>query len=120
MRVEALVEDHELLERRSRGKASKGAPIAAGKQIHQLSIENAALDKVVQQLGQRLNLQFRWDRAAINAAGIPLDQLISVKVQGADQDELLRAVFSGTGLTFRHEDRAISIYPARAADSKSR
>ena len=70
------------------------------------------ISQVVDQLASRLNLKFDWNRAAIDAAGISVDQLVSVKVQNASLDELLRAVLADTGLSFKRADRAISIYPA--------
>lgn len=112
IRLAGRLEDHELVEQRLRGTPSQRATVTAGKEVYQLSVENAALSQVVDQLAGRLNLKFDWNRAAIDVAGISVDQLVSVKVQNAPLDELLRAVFAGTGLTFKRADRAISIYPA--------
>jgi hypothetical protein len=108
-------EDHELVEHRFRGAPTDRATVSAGKEVYQLSIENTALTRVVQQLGQRLNLEFQWDHAAIDAAGISVDQIISVKVQQATLDDLLVAVLKGTGLSYHRKDRAISIFPADSA-----
>lgn len=115
IRLDGLLEDHELVEHRLRGTPTQRTTVTAGKEVYQLSIQNTALDQVVRQLGQRLNLEFQWDRAAIDTAGITIEQLISVKVQNASLDELMRAVLQGTGLTFRRKDRAISIYPAESS-----
>jgi hypothetical protein len=112
LRLDGSWEDHEFVEQRLRGAPTQRTTVTAGKEVYQLSIENTALSRVVQQLGQRLNLEFQWDRAAIDAAGIAVDQMISVKVRNASLDELMRSVLAGTGLTFRRKDRAISIYPA--------
>ena len=65
------------------------------------------------QLAERLNLEFDWDRTAMDAAGIAADQLVSVKVKDASLDELVRAVLAGTGLAFRRNDRKILLYPAK-------
>ncbi len=113
IRVEGLVEDHEAAQQRLRGKPTEQTTVTAGKEVYQLSVENAALDQVVAQLAERLNLEFDWDRAAIEAAGIAADQLVSVKVKDASLDELVRAVLTGTGLAFRRDDRKISLYPAK-------
>jgi len=113
VRVEGLLEDHEDVERRLRGTPTRRTTVAAGKELYQLSVDNAALDKVVEQLAGRLNLLFTWDRAAIDRAGISVEQLISVNVKDADLDQLLRAVLNNTGLAFRRDDRKVSIYPVR-------
>ncbi len=115
VRLDGLLEDHEFVEHRLRGNPTHRTTVAPGTEVYQLSIENAALDKALEQLGQRLGLQLKWDRAAIDAASIAVDQLISVKVKDANLDELLRAILKDTGLTFRRNERAISIYPAESA-----
>ncbi|MBI3837771.1 MAG: STN domain-containing protein [Planctomycetia bacterium] len=111
IRVEGSLEDHETVEHRLRGTPTQRTTVTVGKEVYQLAVEQAALSQVLEQLSQRLSLEFQWDRAAIERAGISLDQLIAVKVQNVTLDELLRAVLANTGLTFRHDDRAISIYP---------
>ena len=118
IRIEGLVEDHEAAQQRLRGKPMDQTTVTAGKEVYQLSVENAALDQVVGQVAERLNLEFDWDRAAIDAAGIATDQLITVKVQDASLDELVRAVLVGTGLAFRRDDRKVSLYPAQREPGK--
>ncbi len=68
--VAGRVEDHDEIERRLRGTATRKTTVTAGREVYQLSVENAALDQLVEQLTQRLNLTFQWDRAATGAAGI--------------------------------------------------
>lgn len=118
IRIEGRLEDHEAAQQRLRGKPMEQTTVTAGKEVYQLSVENAALDQVVGQVAERLNLEFDWDRAAIDAAGIATDQLVTVKVQDASLDELVRAVLAGTGLAFRRDDRKISLYPARREPGK--
>lgn len=112
IRVEGRVEDHEAAQQRLRGKPTDQITVTAGKEVYQLSVENAALEQVVQQIAERLNLEFAWDRAAIDAAGIAIGQLVTVKVKDASMDELLSAVLAGTGLAFRRDDRNVALYPA--------
>jgi hypothetical protein len=114
IRIVGTLEDHELVERSLRGTPTQRTTVTAGKEVYQLSIENAALAKVIDQLAERLNLEFTWDRPALERANISSDQLVSVMVQNASLDDLLRAVFKGTGLTFRRKDSAVSIFPADA------
>ena len=111
IRVEGSLEDHEVVEHRLRGTPTQRTTVTPGKEVYQLAVEQAPLSQVLEQLAQRLSLEFQWDRQAIERAGISLDQLISVKVQNVTLDDLLRAILANTGLTFRHDNRAISIYP---------
>jgi hypothetical protein len=115
IRVAARVEDHEAIETRMRGKPLSPPPVALGIERYQLSIENASLAKVINELADRLNLTVTWDKAAIESAGLSADQLVTVKIQDADLDRLLRAVFQGTGLGARRNDRTVTIVPVDGA-----
>lgn len=110
--VAARVEDHEAIESRLRGKSLTPTTVALGPERYQLSIEKAVLPKVIDELAVRLNLTVTWDRAAMGAAGLSAEQLVTVKIQDADLDALLRAVLNGTGLTFQRQDRVVTIRPA--------
>lgn len=112
IRVAARVEDHESIESRLRGKPLAPATVTLGPERYQLSIEKAVLTKVIDELAGRLNLTITWDRPALDAAGLSAEQLVTVKIEDADLDALLRAVLNGTGLTFQRQDRAITILPA--------
>jgi hypothetical protein len=111
IRVVGSLEDHEIVEHRLRGAPTQRTTVVPGKEVYQLTIEQTPLGQVLEQLAQRLSLEFQIDRKVIERAEISMDQLVSVKVENASLDELLKAVLTGTGLTFRHDDRAISIYP---------
>jgi hypothetical protein len=113
IRVTAALEDHERLEARLRAAPTRRTRVAAGKQTYQLSVENAALDKVVAQLEKQLELEFEWDWPAIDQAGIAVDQQITVKVSGASLEQLLDAVFADTGLGFARQGRQIRVGPKR-------
>jgi hypothetical protein len=112
IRVAARVEDHEAIETRLRGKSLTPTTVTLGPERYQLSIEKAVLTKVIDELAGRLNLTITWDRAAMDASGLSAEQLVTVKIQDADLDALLRAVLNGTGLTFQRQDRAVTIRPA--------
>jgi hypothetical protein len=111
IRVEAPLEVHESIEGRLRATPARRTTVTAGKPQYQLSVDKAALNQVVAQLSKQLGLEFRWDEAAIARKRIAMDQLVSVKISGADLDQLLAAVFAGTGLTTRRDGRAIVIQP---------
>ncbi len=109
IQVAASVEDHEQIERRMRGKPTNRTTVTAGEEVYQLAVENAALDKLVDELARRLELQFEWDRDATKAAGIAADQLVTVKVENADLDTLLKTVFANTGLEIRRQGRKVAV-----------
>ena len=111
IRVDAPLENHEHLEAALRGQPTRRTTVTAGERAYQLSVEKAALDKVVAQLAKQLDLEFRWDRPAIDAAGIAVDQLVSVKIAEASLDELLAAVLAGTGLAPERTGRTVTIRP---------
>jgi len=107
--VAATVEDHEQIERRMRGTPTRKTTVTAGKEVYQLAVENTALDKLVDELAARLQLQFVWDRDATKTAGIASDQLVTVTVENAELDALLKAVFANTGLTYHRQGRRVTV-----------
>lgn len=111
VRVAGRLEHHEHLQSRLRGRPTRRVTTRPGAATYQLAVERAALDQVVAQLEKRLNLSFDWRREQIDAAGIAVDQLISVKVTGATLDGLLEAVFADTKLEFERSDRGVEIRP---------
>ncbi len=112
IRVEATAEDHDAIEQRLRGTPTQRTVVTAGQEMYTLTVENAPLDQIIEQLGTRLGQQMRWDQEAMDKAGIAKNQLITVKVRNVNLDELLKAVLANTRLTFRRAENSISIYPA--------
>jgi len=86
--------------------------VTTGPQVYQLTVEKTALDKLIdEKLAPGLGLEFQWDRDATKAAGIASDQLVTVKVEDADLDALLKAVFADTGLVYRRQGRKVTVRP---------
>jgi hypothetical protein len=83
------------------------------KRVHTLRIEKKPVGPVLQELAKRLGFDLRLDQEAIAAAGISLDQLISLQVQKATDDELLRAVTRPAGLEFRRQGNVVEVGPAK-------
>ncbi len=65
------------------------------------------------QLAEKLGLELRIDRDAIEAAGISLDQTVSFGVANATADELLEALLTPAGLAFRRTGKVLQVFPAR-------
>lgn len=115
--VRARVEDHEVLTAK-RGPTRPQSPLA-GERRFQLQLNNVPLRQALAALEKRLEISFAFDAAELTAAGVDLERTVSVRVQDATLDELLSALLTPTGLTFRRDDgAAISLVPARAPDGR--
>jgi hypothetical protein len=77
-----------------------------------LVVQDKPLEPVLKQLADRLGLELKIDPQAIRAAGISLDQLVSLHAENATIDELLGQLLKSTGLTFHRRDRVVEIVPA--------
>ena len=84
---------------------------APGKQVFTLRVENQPLGKVLEQFGTRLGWKIDVDEAAIRAAGLSLDRLVSFNVENADQPELLEALLAPAGLAATPSGDRLRIAP---------
>ncbi len=80
--------------------------------IDKISVIEKPLGTVLKQLADRLGFELRMDQRAIAAAGISLDQHVSVHIENATVDELLRQLLKSTRLTFHRHGRVVEIVPA--------
>jgi hypothetical protein len=116
--VDGRIED---LETVARGVVATARPArktaAAGKQVYKLSVEQP-LDDLLRQLSKLLDVEFQLDRPAIERSGISLDQLVTVKVEGATLDELLAAVLEPAGLKGVRQGRIVNVSPREPAATK--
>ena len=80
--------------------------------IQRLSVQAEPLGPVLRQLADRLGLELRIDEKALQAAGISLDQRVTVKVENATVDELFRRLLDSTGLKCRRHQKVVEIVPA--------
>jgi hypothetical protein len=80
--------------------------------IDRISVTNKPLGPVLKQLANRLGFELRIDEKAIAVVGISLDQLVSVHLENATVDELLRQLLKPTRLTFHRRGRIVEIVPA--------
>ena len=81
--------------------------------IARLSVKTQPLGRVLHQLAERLALEMRIDEQAISAAGISLDQPVSINVEDVSIDELLRKLLQPVGLAFRRQQKVIEVFPAK-------
>ena len=80
--------------------------------IDRISVKDKPLGSVLKQLANQLGLELKIDQKAIAAADISLDQNVSLLVEHATVDELLRQLLKSTGLTFHRRNRVVEIVPA--------
>jgi hypothetical protein len=94
--------------------AVQAEPPAALEQtrIDRISVVEKPLGPVLKQLANRLDFELRIDEHAIAAAGISLDQRVSVHIVDATVDQLLRQLLKSTRLTFHRRGRIVEIVPA--------
>jgi hypothetical protein len=107
--VRARVEDHELFAGSRKLSTPAMRERAAGEQVHTLNLDGVPLDKVLDFFAKRLDLRLHYDRDALTEAGIALDQPISLHVEKATTDELLRQALEPAGLRFRREGKEVTI-----------
>jgi hypothetical protein len=117
--VRGRLEDHELVADLLQGKSVRrverrraGAP--AGEKVFTLTVKQQRVGPFIRQLCKQLGLDARFDQAALDAAGVSLDTVVSFRVQQATLDELLRAALEPAGMTFSRQGRAVEIGPTPA------
>ena len=79
--------------------------------IQRLSVQAEPLGPVLRQLADRLGLELRIDEKALQAAGVSLDQRVTVKVENVTIDELFRRLLHSTGLKCRRHQKILEIVP---------
>jgi len=81
--------------------------------IDRMVVREKPLGAILDHLAKRLDLDLRIDREAVAAAGISLDQLVSLTVENATIDELFTKLLADTRLTFRRVGRVVTIAPEK-------
>lgn len=84
--------------------------------IDSFAVEAKPLDAVLDTLGKRLQLEIEFDAEAIEAAGINLRRLVSLKLERATVDELLAATLRSAGLVHERTGNKVVVRPAAAAE----
>jgi Secretin and TonB N terminus short domain len=84
-------------------------------QRYTLRVDQQPVGAVLRPLGRQLGWNFHIDQAAIDAAGLSLDQRVSFSVQDATIDRLLDALLKPAGLTYQLDGQELTVVP-RAAD----
>jgi hypothetical protein len=107
----------EVPETRNRSTPRRLPPTAHGKagelRIKRLAIQSEPLAPVLKQLCDRLGLELQMDAAALKAAGVSLDQRVSLTVENVTIDELFTQLLKEKGLTFERSQKMLIIRPVR-------
>lgn len=112
VRARAEIHDQIAAQRSRRSAPGRPAAPAGGKEVFTLSVKDIRLGELLRQFGPRLDLEFTYDQAALEAAGVSLDRRVSLAVKEASLDELLGAAVHPAGLSFRRSGRKVTIEPA--------
>ncbi len=112
--VKGTVEVHErILAARTSVRADrKPAPGAGPTRIERIAVQHIPVGAVLERIASQLDLELKIDGAALQRAGLSLNQPISVQVEDVSLDELLAEVAGAAGLAFRREGRVVEIRPA--------
>ena len=81
--------------------------------IQRISVQNEQLEPVLRQLADRLGLELKIDRPALQAAGISLDRRITMTAEDVSVDELFEALLKPTGLKAHRRRSVLEIVPAK-------
>jgi hypothetical protein len=115
--VRGLVEDHERITGVPRQAPRPGPerPPRRGPQEVRYTVNNTkgSLDRLLAELGQRLQVDVKIDHRALREAGISETQTVHFSVKDATVDELFHAVLDPAGCTFRRTGNVIEVVPAK-------
>ena len=81
--------------------------------IGRISVQNEQLGPVLRQLADRLGLELKIDEKALQAAGVSLDQRITMTAENISVDELFQKVLTSTGLEAHRRRKVLEIAPAK-------
>ncbi|MCA9247703.1 MAG: STN domain-containing protein [Planctomycetales bacterium] len=119
MYVKGKLEDHERVDALLRGdpldRQRNRPPATTPKEVRiaRFAVENKPLRPVLEQLARGLNVKVTFDETAIRAAGIALDQQVSVTIENATIEQTIAALLQDSGLTFERRADDFLIRPAR-------
>jgi hypothetical protein len=77
--------------------------------ISRLEVQEKPVGAVLEELASRLKFELRMDRSALEAAGISLDQRVSVKLENPTLEDVLRELLKSTPLTYHRRGKAVEI-----------
>ncbi len=113
--VKGTVEEHEQISAaRSPPRAEPGRAVVddvVHTRIDRLTVENVAVGAVLKRIASQLNLELKYDHAALGRAGASLNREISIHAEGISLDQLLAEIGGAAGLAIRREGRIVEVRP---------
>lgn len=83
------------------------------RQTFTLKVKDQPAGPLIDHLASRLDLEVDWRLDAIEAAEIRLTDPVSFSVEGANLEELLKAILEPIGLQFLREGSRVRIFPSK-------
>ncbi len=114
--VRGLVEDHERISLPGKAPARqppKSVSPERGEKRYTVAGAKGPMDRLLQELAGKLQLDLRIDREALEKAGISPGVEVSFSVREATLDEMLQAIVRPAGCVFRREGALVEVFPAR-------
>jgi len=114
--VAGRTEDHRLAQvLRTTGAPPKrssaaASPVPLRRRLFTLKVERVPIGTILREL-EKTQVQFVYDPAALEQAGISLEQPISLDVRKASAEEFFEAVFGGVGLRFEIDNLTVTLRP---------
>ena len=115
--VRGLMEDHETIvamqtggvrpSTRSRERGDSAPPL---ERVFTADVPNRPLGAVLSHFCKQLGLELQIDRTSLQAAGVSLDQLISLRVENATFEELFQAALGPTGCSFERKGDVLRVW----------
>jgi hypothetical protein len=113
VRVEATVEEHELIGQLISGRPAPGPkpkPTPESDKRYKLTVENKPIGGVATALAKSLGREIRFDPGVVDR----LNDLVSFQVEDATLDQLLRAFLDPAGLSYQIDEQTLLILPGRS------
>jgi len=113
--LEGRWEDHQRLQ--ALLATLPGAPRRLHRQVERrqtftLKVQDQPAGPLIDHLASRLDLEVEWKLDAIEAAKIRLTDPVSFSVEGANLEQLLKAILDPIGLQFLREGSRVRIFPS--------
>lgn len=109
-KITGTAEDHQIAADLAAGKQAKKVVVKNNLTRYTLKV-NLPVQKLLQALAPKLELQVEFDEAAIQKANISLDREIQLDVNQVTQDVLLNKVVDPAGLKYEIQDKKLLISP---------
>lgn len=114
--VAGRVEDHDRLTAKPSGRdvrpATAGDPVPLRRRKWTLRAENVPIVSVMREL-EKAGVQFVFDPAELQKAGVDLQTLVSLNLQQASADDFLKQLFAPLSVTFDINDRQVTLKVSR-------